>query len=550
MNGDGNKRLVCIYGVSLLGLFLLAATLPGVIAGFRPGVLLFLALATAAEAVHLPSRKLSVGFTLAFPAFILFGPGMAAWVSALGFVLGTGVVRRRVMDGLLGGARSAIAILAAAWVYQLLGGGPERLQSSNWVPLSFVSPVYFVVDSILVRMVFCDLKKALRPGLSSLGLDVAAHLVLTAFGLLLAQVSAMKGWYGILLVVVALAAAIHLMRLFDQLETANRELRILHEVAHRLNSTLRLERVFETMAGAIAELARPEVLALFLCRKQDQALEMTAFKQLGGKPLSEAEQAHWQESVVQLAAGVERHGDGRIFRNPAQKPGAAGHPLRSLLVVPLVTEDSLVGVLAAGHRDGRHFDEQHMRLVSIMAGQLAVAVENALLYEKTENMAITDSMTGLYNYRYFYVRLEDEVKKARTNEGRVSIIYLDLDRFKQYNDVFGHQAGDDILRQFSDILRQTVRQSDIPARYAGDEFVVILPGSGREEAWEVVRRIESAVAAHPFRIGARGILARLTFSAGVACFPDDALTQDELIYKADKAMYEAKVPHAPGEGIV
>lgn len=548
MNANRAEWGACLVGTTVVGLALMAYTLPDALRRFVPGVLLFLVLAAAAEAVHMPSRQLSIGFALAFPVLILHGPSMAAWVSGLGFILGKGITRRPTVDHLFGGARSVIAILAAAWVYRLLGGGADPLQSVNWFALSFISPTYFLVDTALVFLAECDFRRLWRPNWSGLSLDVAAHLVLTAFGLLLAMASAIKGWYGFLLVAVALAAVIHLMRLLSQLELANKELRILQETSHRLNTTLRLERVFDIMADAIAQMAGPEVLGLFLYQKPDQTPEMISLRVFDDKPLGEADRAIWREAVVRLAGDVRQDGDGRLYNNMSHELGINRNiPGHSLLIVPLVSEDKLVGMLAAGHRKAHHFDGGHLRLASIMSGQLAAAIENALLYEKTENMAITDSMTGLYNYRYFYVRLEEEVKRARSQGGRVSIIYMDLDRFKQYNDCFGHQAGDDVLKQFSEIVRESVRHSDIPARYAGDEFVVILPGSGREEAWEVVNRIEAAVAAHPFRIGARGILTRLSFSAGVACFPEDALTQDELIFKADKAMYEAKAPNAPGE---
>lgn len=529
--------------VTIAGAGMLIYTLP--LSSFDPGVLLFLVLAVVAEAVHLPSWRLSIGFALAFPVLILYGPGMAAWVGALGFVLAKTILRRPVREILFGGARSAMAILAAAWAYHLAGGGPAPLESRNWFALSLVSPVYFLVDMAVNGIAALESKQDPHFDRASISLDLTAHIVLTAYGLLLATASVMKGWYGVVLAAVSLAAVVNLMRLLSRLEMNNQELRILQETSYRLSSTLRLDRVFDTIAYALIQLAQPHAVGLFLADKMDGSLELRHLKEFDKETMSDVQQAAWKETVSRLARDMQRdagYGYGKIVREPA---GAAG--MRSFLLIPLFSAENLIGLLAAGHRSAHHFNAEHLRLSSIISGQLAAAVDNALLYEKTENMAVTDPMTCLYNYRYFYRRLEEEVKRARSQDSRVSLIYIDLDRFSQFNNCFGHQAGDDVLKQFADILRESVRQSDVPARYAGDEFVVVLPGSGREEAWEVVRRIEAATSNHHFRIGARGILVRLNFSAGVACFPDDALTQDELIFKADKAMYRAKTAERPGE---
>jgi diguanylate cyclase (GGDEF)-like protein len=150
--------------------------------------------------------------------------------------------------------------------------------------------------------------------------------------------------------------------------------------------------------------------------------------------------------------------------------------------------------------------------------------------------AITDYLTGLYNHRYLHERLGEELERARERGSRVSLLFLDIDQFKAFNDRFGHSVGDLALRTVSSVIDHTVRKVDMAARYGGEEFVIALVDTDAAGALEVAERIRSAVSAariHPYE-------ATLSVSTGVATFPDDAEIKEELIDKADYAMYMAK----------
>lgn len=167
-------------------------------------------------------------------------------------------------------------------------------------------------------------------------------------------------------------------------------------------------------------------------------------------------------------------------------------------------------------------------------------VEYALRYERARLMAITDSLTGLHNFGYFKDRLTEERRRAERYQRLLSLIIFDLDHFKRYNDTHGHPAGNEVLRQVATILQQEARETDLVARYGGEELVIVLPETNRKTSWEVAERIRSRVSSTRFFPPGKPTPERVTLSAGVATFPVDATHEDELIERADASLYVAK----------
>jgi diguanylate cyclase (GGDEF)-like protein len=197
-------------------------------------------------------------------------------------------------------------------------------------------------------------------------------------------------------------------------------------------------------------------------------------------------------------------------------------------------------VLVLGAAESGRYTEEHVRLLTIFAGQAGAALRRAVRYQETCQMAITDSKTGVYNYRFFYERLVDEMRRHRSKNRPLSVIFLDLDDLKGINDRFGHQVGDDVLAQVASLIVANVRETDEVARYGGEEFVVLLPGATGEMSLAVAERIRTAVEAHEFstRSGSRPL--RVTVTAGVATYPEHATEPEELVFRADEAMYQGK----------
>ena len=213
---------------------------------------------------------------------------------------------------------------------------------------------------------------------------------------------------------------------------------------------------------------------------------------------------------------------------------------KSELAVPIKLKGHVIGVLDVQSKRLNAFDEVDRSTVTTLADQLAVAVENARLYRETERLAITDGLTGLYNHRHFYELLQREVELANRYGEHLSLIMLDIDGFKAYNDTYGHLAGDALLRELSQLLAREIRRVDIAARYGGDEFIILLPHTDKEPAVALAGWIRTSVERYQF-LGEDGLpRAKVSVSLGVATCPEDAVEPEVLVKAADMALLEAK----------
>ncbi len=218
------------------------------------------------------------------------------------------------------------------------------------------------------------------------------------------------------------------------------------------------------------------------------------------------------------------------------------HPdaLRSHVGVSLRTGDSVFGVLALGSSTPRELSPQEIDRLGVVCNQASLALQNALLHEELERLSVTDRLTDLYNHGYFQQRLEEEVGRASRFGHPLSLIMIDIDDFKSFNDMCGHPRGDKVLQCVSDTIRANLRDIDVAARYGGEEFVVALPETDTAGAESVAERIRQGVAALPFATVEGADPVHKTISVGVATYPTHARTQSRLIEAADRAMYVAK----------
>jgi len=225
-------------------------------------------------------------------------------------------------------------------------------------------------------------------------------------------------------------------------------------------------------------------------------------------------------------------------------PGQGG--LGSCALLPLRRSGELIGCLNFGSCDPARFQRSHaVDFLKHLSDIAAVCLENAVNRSRLVRSGITDVLTGLYNRRYLQHRLTDELARARRERRPLACVMLDVDLFKPINDQWGHPAGDKVLAQIAHVIREECRESDIPVRYGGEEFAVLLPGAGLDEARQVAERIRAAVEAGDFVLPG-GHALRLTISAGVSCAGVSQAEEelkprgDRLIAEADVQLYRAK----------
>jgi diguanylate cyclase (GGDEF)-like protein len=213
--------------------------------------------------------------------------------------------------------------------------------------------------------------------------------------------------------------------------------------------------------------------------------------------------------------------------------------LRSHLTLPLTVEGEILGCISLNSDQSNAFDAQDLQFLSVIGYQMAATLKHFQRFSSIKNIAIYDTLTGLYNRRYFEERLGMDAQKSFYGGTPLSLVMVDIDHFKKVNDTFGHTEGDQVLCKISSLLKSSVRKKDTVARYGGEEFILILPETGLEASFVIAERIRRLIENTLFEVGQAQV--NLTVSMGISNFPSHrAKSKEELIKMADQALYDAK----------
>ncbi len=213
---------------------------------------------------------------------------------------------------------------------------------------------------------------------------------------------------------------------------------------------------------------------------------------------------------------------------------------KSIMLVPMITHSRTTGLLIAESPRENAFSDQDQDFLSVLARSAAMALENAILHRKTEELTIIDDLTGVYNFRYFSDKIREEKRRTVRYGQPLSLIMLDIDWFKKFNDNYGHEVGNQVLVRLVTVIRQCIRDVDILCRYGGEEFIIILPQTTDGEAKRIAERIRGEIELAEFGGGGGIPKLKVTVSVGVSTYPDNGMTEEDLINAVDQAMYSAK----------
>jgi len=241
-----------------------------------------------------------------------------------------------------------------------------------------------------------------------------------------------------------------------------------------------------------------------------------------------------ERKISLLVTDVQQ--DGRFNKN-----GKLPNEVRSVIAAPIIMEKQWVGLVRVNGFEPELFGVSDLRILESLSLMASLALENLHLLNRLKEGATRDNLTGLYTHRFFEERLNEEILAAGRFQTQFSLLLLDIDHFKRYNDTYGHQAGDEVLVRFSQLVQSMARPVDVVARYGGEEFTLIAPQMTIDQARELAERIRQAIQAEIFRFGSDHLAQeRVTVSIGISNFPNEATTASQLVRVADMRLYQAK----------
>ncbi len=335
--------------------------------------------------------------------------------------------------------------------------------------------------------------------------------------------------------------SLNLQQLNQQLARRIDELESLHNELGRVSEVVDLLRVCETVAearGVIADLLQslfPNTSGAILSLDRSNNLVETV---ASWGTTANSIPTFSSDRCWALRRGTIHEGK-KIFPSLYCQHVQPTSELEASLCVPMIARRETVGLLYLSFQQEKDLTEKIKRIAKIVAKQVALAFVDLQLQENLQNQSCRDSLTGLYNRRYLEETFLREVKRAAREEKPLGVIILDIDDFKDFNDLFGHQAGDAVLREISLLLKNMSRESDIACRYGGEEMILILPDASKENASLKAEQIRRAIKNLRVQYEEK-LLNSITVSIGVACFPEDGKSWDELLKAADRALYLAK----------
>lgn len=442
-----------------------------------------------------------------------------------------------------------ICSLVSGLIYYALGGvhGQTLVDNPKLLVIAFIyATVNYFVNQLIISIIrYALLQQKQQHFGKDFIWETFTSILTFPIGLLLYTLYLEVGVVALLFVGVPFASLSIILNLYYSTEKVNGYLQKAAEIGHELAGKLDVDGVMGLFLQKLKTLLPVDeafVLdkengQLHIIRVESNNSEFQSFESI--KPLKVGEGIGgkvWQEK------------NSLIFSNSKEWKQISKEPLslhmESVLCVPIVRSNEVAGVLLLASSEKNAYEKSQLMILEILCSYLAVALENARHYEKAKEISERCALTNLYNYRYLDNQLQAEYEKLVTSERKkISLILLDIDHFKSVNDTYGHQSGNEILRELAGRLVNLVGKKGTVARYGGEEFTILLPDVDKQEAFKLAELVRLTIANWPFTLEQhisdknKKLLVNITASIGVATSPDDAEDPQSLIRHADRALY-------------
>jgi len=328
----------------------------------------------------------------------------------------------------------------------------------------------------------------------------------------------------------------------EEIERLLIEYQSLYDLGLKLTASENPEKLYNTIVEYATHLTNTPAGSLTVFDEKRGEMSIAAVK---GVSRQFSNKIRWKLRQGGLTSHILNHDEPLaiqdVRRHPKfDNPIMLREGIRSLIASPLKTEGKIVGILYVDDFKPRLYTVHEISLLSLLSTFAAMAIEKTKLLENTRLLAITDELTGLYNHRHFRQQLNIEISRAARYRRSLSLMMIDIDYFKHYNDTNGHLKGNEVLKEMGRILKEMSRDVDIVARYGGEEFSIVMPETDRRKARTLAERLRKRIESHKFENVRKQPHKKLTISIGLASYPENAGTAFEVIEQADKALYEAK----------
>lgn len=497
--------------------------------------------------------NITFGFALSFMAFLQYGLVIEMLLVQASLIISSIIVRqtRKANVVVFNSGMLIYMSIAAAAIYTAVGGqvGFTFLNLTSMIlPIMSYGATYFVLNHLLIY-VFNIFRTAQKKFyfLQAFSWDGLIFFFSLTFGALMYIANNTFGLVGLLIFATLYFMVILIIRLYVNHKQLNLRIKVVNKLVNKFTSELDLRRVIEEIQNALPDLMDYDYENIHIIYDNEPKV-INPCNYLGGDGWDSLCGGDRMENCLfrkQVILTVMQKKEPLLISDASKLEGwpelNCPREARSLLSMPMLWQGELIGVITFASRSPNAFTKQDIDILSIFGNRAALALNNAANYKVVEDKSLLDELTGLYNYRACIDILMKTLAEAGKSNDSVGLLMIDIDHFKNINDTYGHQAGNQVLRELAKLFVKFTRINDILCRYGGEEFMIIIPQGTEELAYEVAERIRLKVEEHDFVLtetfDKTVKTVKLTVSIGIATYPVPAEALNDLIRFSDRALY-------------